>query len=256
MIVDVNVNLSRWPLRRLPCDELAPLIERLKRWEVGRAWAGSFDGLFHRDVGGVNLRLATDCKQSGQGLLVPFGTVNPKLPDWREDLRRCHEDYHMPGIRLHPNYHGYGLDDPVFAELLDAAQRRRLVVQLALRMDDVRVQHRLMQVPDVDVGPLSRLVAARDGLRLVLLNALGTIRGETIRRLTEAGNVFLEISMLEGVGGIARLLETVPTERLLFGSHFPLFLLESAVFKLRESDLSPQQWEAITHENAERLLEG
>jgi len=59
---------------------------------------------------------------------------------------------------------------------------------------------------------------------------------------------------LEGVGGVAKLLQNVPAERLLFGSHLPLFHLESATLKLRESNLSPAQENAITHKNANRLL--
>lgn len=254
MIVDVNVNLSRWPFRRLPCDEVPKLLEKLKRCGVNHAWVGSFDGVFHKDIGGVNARLAEQCKQHGQGLLVPFGSVNPKLPDWPEDLRRCHEDYGMPGIRLHPGYHEYGLDDPVFAELLALAEERGLIVQLVLRMEDPRVQHPLMRVPDVDAKPLADLVAARPKLRLAVLNGLRALRGEALSRLSGAGNVCFEISMLEGVGGVSNLLKTVPLERVLFGSHFPFFVIEAALLKLRESELSAAEREAITHGNAERFL--
>lgn len=254
MIIDVNVNLSRWPFRRLPCDETRRLVARLRKWNVGRAWAGSFDGLFHRDVGGVNLRLAEECKRQGEGMLVAIGTVNPMLPDWREDVRRCHEEYGMAAVRLHPNYHGYTLDDPLFGELLAVAGERGLLVQLALRMDDDRVQHRLMQVADVDVEPLASVLTEYPKVRLILLNGLRALRGDAIGELA-AGGVLFEISMLEGVGGIEKLLRTVPAKQLLFGSHLPLFNLESAVFKLRESQLSDVQIEAITHENAERLLE-
>ena len=214
MIVDVNVNLSRWPFRRLPCDEIPKLLARLRKWDVGTAWVGSFDGLFHRDVGGVNLRLADECRRHGEGRLVPFGTVNPMLPDWTDDLRRCHEDYRMPGVRLHPNYHGYTLDDPVFGELLAMADERGLIVQLAVRMDDVRVQHRLMQIADVDVTPLVKRAAARPSLRLVLLNALRTTRGALLGQLASAGNVCFEISMLEGVGCVSNVLQTVPLDRV------------------------------------------
>jgi len=254
MIVDVNVNLSRWPFRRLPCDEIPKLTAKLRQRDISRAWAGSFDGLFHRDVGGVNLRLAEECRRQGDGRLVPFGTVNPKLPDWAEDLRRCHEDYRMPGIRLHPNYHGYTLDDPVFGELLARADERGLVVQLVVRMDDDRVRHPLMQVADVDVKPLADLVAARPKLRLVLLNALRTLRSDVLVQLAAAGNVYFEISMLEGIGGVAKLLTTLSPERVLFGSHLPFFNLESAVLKMRESELTPKQSEAIYSGNAEKLL--
>lgn len=254
MIIDVNANLSRWPFRRVPCDDPQKLVDKLRKCGVREAWAGSLDGLFHKDVRSVNRRLAAECRQAGAGLLRPFGTVNPSLPDWQEDLRRCAEDHHMPGIRLHPNYHGYKLQDAVFAELLARAERCGLIVQLVVRMEDPRMQHPLARVEDVDTSPLAKLVADRPKLRLVLLNALRTLQGDSITALIQAGDVSFEIAMLEGMHGISNLLQRVPVERLLFGSHLPLFILESAVLKLRESPLTVAETEAITYSNAQRLI--
>jgi hypothetical protein len=159
----------------------------------------------------------------------------------------------MPGIRLHPNYHRYKLDDPDFARLLRLAADRRLIVQLTLAMEDERAMHPLLRVEPVNPAPLADLVQKTPGLRLVVLNALRMLRGEPLRKLLAAGEVYVEIATLEGVGGVARFLEQVPLQRVLFGSHAPFFYFESAFLKLQESPLSQQKLNAIRRENAQRL---
>jgi predicted TIM-barrel fold metal-dependent hydrolase len=255
-LIDVNVNLSRWPTRRVPDDETARLVVKLRAIGVAEAWAGSFDGLLHKDLAAVNARLARDCREQQSVRIIPFGSINPVLPDWEEDLRRCVEIHRMPGVRVHPNYHGYALNHPAFARLLSLAATHQLVVCLSLVMEDERMMHPLLRVPPVDPGPLEDLVPRIKGLRLLLLNALfpGGLRGERLRRLVASGDVSVEISMLEGAGGVARLLDHVPIERILFGSHAPCFYPESALLKLKESDLTPDQLRAVQEPNARRLL--
>jgi predicted TIM-barrel fold metal-dependent hydrolase len=253
-VIDTNIYLSRWPTRRLPLDETPRLVEKLKASGVTRAWAGSFEALLHKDIGGVNARLVAECQARGDGLLIPFGTVNPLLPDWEEDLRRCHEAHRMRGIRLHPNYHGYRLDERIFAKLLAAASERELLVQIALRMEDPRTQHRLLTVPDVDPTPLAELVADLPKVRVQLLNAMNNVRPDLLDKLIAAGNVSVEIAMLEGIGGVANLLKHVPTTRVLFGSYAPFFAFEAAPGKLRESALAQPLVEAIASGNARALI--
>ena len=252
-LIDVNVNLSRWPLRRLRFDDTAALAAKLRSHNVTRAWAGSFDGFLHKDIAAVNARLADECRRHGRGVLMPFGSINPKLPDWEEELRRCAKKHRMPGIRLHPNYHGYKLDDPGFARLLRLATERRLIVQLALLMEDERMMHPLLRVEPVDTAPLVDLVKQTPGLRLVLLNALGKLRGKPLSDLIAFGEVYVEISMLEGVGGLGNLVTQIPMDRVLFGSHAPLFYFESSWLKLMESPLNQEQMRSIRGRNATRL---
>lgn len=255
MIIDTNAYLSRWPFRRLVGDETPDFVARLRKRNVVQAWAGSFDGILHKDIAGVNARLAADCRTQGKDFLAPFGSVNLSLPNWQEDVRRCREEHRMPGIRLHPNYHGYKLADPVFAELLQLAAEQRLIVQLVVCMEDVRTQHPLMRVPPVDLSALTRVIKSVPGTRLVLLNWTPAIdEQQQLQSLAEAGQVYFDISMVEGIEGIARLVEQLPPERVLFGSNYPLFYFESAELKMQESGLSDSRQQALFEGNAKRLL--
>lgn len=251
-LIDTNVALGLWPFRHLPSMQPDVLATKLRSQGVTQAWAGSFDALLHKDVSAVNARLAAECRRHEE-LFVPIGALNPLLPDWEEDLRLCAEVHHMPGIRLHPNYHGYSLSDEVFQRVLQAAEARNLLVQIAVIMEEERTIHRLLNVPPTDTSPLAEIVKKFPKVRLQLLNAFRTLRPPQAEVLASSGISF-EIAMLEGVAGIERLLEQFPLTRLCFGSYAPLFYFESAKFKLQESALPGILRQAICRDNARLLL--
>jgi predicted TIM-barrel fold metal-dependent hydrolase len=253
VIVDVNVSISRWPFRRVPGDEPAALVAKLRKMNVAEAWTGTLDGIFHKDIAAANARLAQDCSRHGPGLLIAFGSINPKLPNWQEDLDRCQHEHRMPGIRLHPNYHGYKLDDPEFRALLRLAAARKLIVQLALCMEDERTQHPLMRVAPVDTTPLPDIVKTEPQLHLVILNIYPQLQLDKLRPLTAAGQVYFDCAMAERIGAVTRLADQLSFPRVLFGSNYPLFYFESALLKVQESGLTEAQSRAVCEQNARRL---
>lgn len=250
-LTDVNVNLGRWPYRRLPFDETAALAAHLKQRSVTEAWAASFDGLLHEDLAAVNARTAGECRRHGAGVLKPVGVVNPTLPGWKLDVERCAREHGMKAIRLSPGYHGYTLADAPFAEVLGLAAEAGLLVQVVAQMEDQRTQHPLMPVKPVDFKPLRDVMAAVPKVRVMVLNANTAMVLSALRGCT---NVWLDTAMIEGVGGVEQLLKSWPADKVCLGSHAPLFYWEAARLKLQESGLEGDVLEAVRHRNAAGAL--
>lgn len=253
-ITDVNITIGQWPTRRVPCDDIETLVAKLREHGVTEAWVGSFDGLFHDDLAGVNDRLANACRDPSAVRFLPFGAINPATENWKRDFERCTGQLGMKGVRLHPNYHGYKLDHPSFAELVKLAANAQIVVQLVVLMEDERMMHPLMRVPPVDLSPLPTIIEQTPGVRLVLLNALRGRRDETLVRLLNLPGVYCDIAMLEGVGALENVVTDVLPEKLLFGSHTPCLYFESALLKLQESAIPQPHRRAIREISAHRLI--
>ena len=255
-LIDTNVWLGHWPTRRAWAETPGQLAAKLRGHGVTAAWLGSFDAALHSDIAGVNDRLGEACAREGTGFFTAFGAVNPTLPDWEDDMRRCAEIHHMAGVRLLPGYHGYGLDDPRFARLLGLAAERRLLVQIAITMEDERSQNPTLTAAPVNAAPLPDVLEKIPAARVMLLNATARLFGASLpllQRLSRAG-VLMEIATLEGVAGIEQLLTRAPAARVCFGSHAPYFYFDSALLKLQESVLSRAQLSAIRHEHARAAL--
>jgi predicted TIM-barrel fold metal-dependent hydrolase len=253
-------------------------VARLKHHNVVEAWAGSFEGLLHRNLLDVNARLAEECRKNGGGILVPFGSVNPAWPDWEEDLRLCHEVHRMPGIRLHPGYQTYTFAHPEFARLIRAAADRGLLIQISGAIEDPRTQHPNLFSAGLNGGPLVEVLRGVPHARVQFLNTFREIRGAVVGALTQ-GNVLWDISTLESNGAVGRVIDgnmlmnngvfdrvndgslvpvagspKIPYGQLAFGSLAPYFPVQNSILKLFESPMTKTQFVAIACENARRFL--
>ncbi len=261
-IIDSNVHLFEWPFRKLKYDRTDALLAKLRRHRITQAWAGSFEAVLHKQLDASNSRLAEECRTHGKGALIPIGSVNPDWPDWEEDLRRCHEQHGMRGLRLYPAYHGYTLDHPGFTRLLAEATKRGMFVQVALRLEDERVHHPSINVPIINVSTLSDVLKKVPAAKVQLINSAGPLLGNNVPVLVRETTVTFDIAATEGNGGVGRLIEgknpsyrgAIPADRLLFGSHAPFFPCESALMKLFESPLDLDQLEKLMRANARRVL--
>jgi len=252
-IVDTNINLFHWPFRRLPLDETRLLVTKLQSLGITSAWAGSFEGLLHRDISAVNDRLVAECDNFDA--LTPVGSVNLSLPDWEGDLIRCLKVHAMKMIRLHPNYHGYQLDDTRFDSLLTQTAAAGCVVQLAVAMEDTRTQHEQFQVADVDLTPLPDIMSRHRSARVQLLNYRP--RGPLLEKLKGVDGLYFDTARVEGTDGVPSLAGLVASDRILFGTHAPFLMPEAALIRVHESNrLNAEALGQIYCTNAGRLMSG
>lgn len=262
-IIDTNVNLFRWPFRRMKYGETKSLIAKLRHHRITKAWAGNFEALFSKSINEVNSRLAHECRVYGEGVLIPFGTVNLAWPDWEEDLRRCHEVHKMPGIRLYPTYQTFDLSHVAFPRFMKLATDRGLIIQIVGDMEDSRVHHPIVLTRELSFDPLVDIMKNIPRAKVQLLNWNERVNRDLLKKLMSETSVVLDISWLESTGALGRLIEgnswsgpetPVPVERLLFGSHAPYFPVESSIIKLFESPLTLEQMKAVMNVNASRFM--
>lgn len=261
-IIDTNVNLFQWPFRKLKYSDPAALVAKLRQHRIIEAWAGSFEALLHKDIAGVNERLAAACHAHGPGFLLPFGSVNLAWPDWEDDVRRCHETLKMPGLRIFPGYQPFDLKHPDLGRLVALTRERGLLLQIVFQMEDPRVHHPLIKIAPVDARPLVAVMKAEPAARVQLLHFTGGVQGADLNQLMKETGARIDISRWEGNGAVGKMIGAapgaptarVPLERVVFGSHAPYFPVETGILKLIESPLTAEQLFAIMQGNARRLL--
>jgi hypothetical protein len=256
MMIDVNAYLGHYAFRRLRHNTAASLLALMDSKKIDRAVVSSVAAITYRNAQAGNEEVAEEIC-SHRDRLIPFAVINPFYAGWQDDLKICHEEFGMTGLRLYPKWHNYSLSDPCCGELVNAATERGMVISIPMRVEDNRQRSWLLNVPDVPLEEIVELVKAHPKARFILLNGLG-YTGSPLGRKNSGlpANYAFELSRLSAVlaNEIGQLITNLGAERLMFGTGMPFNYPDPALVKLEVLDATEPDKEKIRGQNAATWL--
>lgn len=250
-MIDINAYLGNWLYRKLPATP-SELLCILNEVGIEKAFVSPVEGIFYGEPQIANKMLIDKLDDFAE--LFPVPVINPTLPNWKESLYECSRCDRVRCIKLHPNYHCYQLSIPSINQLMEKAVNLELTVIIQLRVQDIRSHHPLMQIPDVDVETAINCVRENSSTNIVLGGIKWVEASVHSDKIKELPNLWIDISQIEIVDVLRRLINIYSADKLLLGTHSPFLYAKSAVMKLKEALLSETEREKITRENISKII--
>ncbi len=172
--------------------------------------------------------------QTAPDRLIYFASIDPAQVDFRDELRRCHQDQRCRGIKLAPIYQGVHPLDPRYREIYTYCQRHNLPIMIHMAttfsggtpLEYARPAH------------MDQVASEFPDLRIVLPHLGHPWEGETISVIRRNRNVFADVSALyhrpwQFYNSMRLLVEYRAERKVLFGSDFPFSNTGDSVNGLR-----------------------
>ena len=139
------------------------------------------------------LRNEEERERHGDGSrLLSFGCIHPEYSHIREELRRIAEAG-VPGIKLHPYFHGCDMDDIRYLRILDAAAENGLIVLTHAGYDQGFPGEHSCKVP-----MLRRIMQEFQGLTMIAAHMGGWKEWEQVPELLADTGIYLDTSFATG----------------------------------------------------------
>ena len=177
---------------------------------------------------------------------IGFGTVHAKMENIDDETQYI-LDKGLRGIKMHPDFQRFDIDDPRLFTVYEAVSGR---IPVILHMGDrrydfsqpARLRHVLDLFPNLDV------IAAHFG-------GYGMYE-EAYKQLKDKNCVFdISSSMMFMEDGVPeRYINMYGAERMAYGTDYPLWDPVSEVQRFQKLKLTDDQFEQIAHKTAERIL--
>jgi predicted TIM-barrel fold metal-dependent hydrolase len=257
MIVDVNAYLGHFAFRRLRYNTAASLLALMDAKHIDKAVVSSASAITYRNAQAGNEEVAEEVRAHSD-LLIPFAVINPFYAGWQDDLKICHEQFGMTGLRLYPKWHNYQLSSPCCRQLINAATERGMVISIPIRVEDNRQRSWLLNVPDVPLEEIVELVKAHPKARFIFLNGIGYTRCPLGRKDNGLpSNYAIGLSRLSAVlaNELGQLITNLGADRVMFGTGMPFNYPDPALVKLEVLDATEYDKEKIRSRNAMAWLQ-
>ena len=226
------------------------LIRSLDEWGVDRAVVCNI-ATNPRQTENVNsFAIETAAKYGSR--LSPLGSVHPLYENPEKEFRRLKE-HGIPGLKIHPDYMGLTIDDPLFDPIFElaAAYGMFLITHAGF---DVASPEKIHATPDailrrLERSPKTTLVAAHYG---------GNTLWDEVEEKLIGKDVYIDASLGEfchlSPEQAARMLSRHDSERILFGSDCPWATSAATLRYLDALPLPDERKEKLYWRNAARLL--
>ena len=253
-MIDVNAFLGAYPWRKVPGTSPEALLKAMDRTGVQSAWVTHLPSLFWRDPTEGNPWLLETARK--QSRFRPVPVVHPGLAQWEQVIADA-VNAGAPAVRCDPLYLGLEPAGGEMRVLAAACGAARIPLMLAVRLEDGRQRHPNDRVPELPAAAIRSLIRSDADVRLLVTHADRSFIEEVHFGSTpgEAGRIWWDISWVWGPpeDHLATLLDTIGSDRFVFGTGQPLRIPENSVAKLDLLDLSPDRRRAVESENARRI---
>jgi len=226
---------------------------RAKHAETGISLGlvANMNSIFYNDPLEGEAELASALKGTG---CLHVMTVNPMLPCFEEDIDIAMDRYNICAVRIYPGYHQYRLVDNANVErLCSMLKERNLPLFISLRMEDERLNYLMRPLTPEEFG-IYDFLRRESPCRILLLTArTHELLGH--KDLFIGRNIWYDTSGLKnGSFAIELLYSEIGTDKLVYGSLYPLFSLRSALYLVERSKLGEKELCNILWRNAQILL--
>ncbi len=190
-------------------------------------------------------------KEIASERIVPLPSIHPDYVDFREELARI-KDLGMKGIKMHPQYQGFSIDEDRVMPIYEALVANDLVLTLHAGYDISFPSN-----PSGSPDKTARVIQRFPELKLIACHFGGWRQWDDVRRHLAGKDLYFETSFTIGDLPEERILELVSLhgeDKIVFGTDSPWRDQAKSVEEIKSLPISDEAMEKVFHKNAEKLL--
>lgn len=231
-----------------PCTNgtMTELVESMDRAGVSRS-AVLYIATKPSQVGLIN----KNCSLVKTSRIIPFGTLHPLTSDFDNEIQKLVTS-HIPGIKFHPEYQNFYVDNPAMFPVYEALADAGLIVSFHAGKDPgpFTCDHAL---------PAALLKIHRNFPRMTMIAAHmgGWKLWSEVEEILCGSSIYFDTSAVPELLpplDFIRMVRKHGAEKILFGTDSPWFEQKQSREWIERMDLTEREIELILSENARRLL--
>lgn len=183
--------------------------------------------------------------------MISFGSIHPQDTDIEYKVSELYEQG-FKGIKLHPDYQDTNADSDEFIRLVKCATEKGMYVTIHSGHD--------IGIPAPYKSDLSRMRVMLDKVdtSFVILAHLGAFdQWDDIEKHIINSDAYFDVSVISrfiSIDQYKRIIENHGADKILFGSDMPWESPVDTLSFLKKTGITGDDFELITHKNAERIL--